>query len=1058
MRKGAGTGSSGAPPWSDDGILDALDTALAADAVGAVLAQSAPLLASVAGADTVGLFFTRDGEIAAEAWHPPLGEAGSALAERFHRAARQAAASAAGTSEAGDAPEGTGTRLYVQAPTEDTRVVLCANPARGNGADETRLNAVLRLLTAGVAAREIAARADSERERYERWFQTLDQQVRTLDRERQKFSAVVAQSDLYVFVIDESRFVQWTNKAFAAALPVPPERSSWIGLPCREVCTRLEMNGEGEDCDHCPLVRALASNQPAHHEFHAQVGETGRNVYLTALPIRTPDGRPSEVMAMLQDLTDLHVLRRSEARYRLLFERSANAILMVEPGSGRIVLANPMSSALLGYTNEELLQLPLRELHTPDEWLRVEGLYAIAHAERSHEPFECRLRRKEGPERVAVVQTSRFDLEGEDVVMLEFLDITERNRAEEALRASEARFRGLYSAVTDAVLVASIGDDGSLGRLTDVNEITCELLGYTRAELLGMRAEDIHLHDSEAEFRATIQRLMTEKHLTLEQVLLAKGGRRVPVEITANVFQSEGRPAIFALVRNITERKRAEGRLVSLAAAIEQSADDIILLDLDGHIQYVNSAFERTTGYAPAEAVGRDTNELLCRGLDQVLIPEVWDMVRSGRPWQGRFANRTKDGRVVLVDASLSAIRDAAGHIIGFVSARRDVTKQVDIEKRAAQTDKLEAIGTLAGGIAHDFNNILSAIIGYTQMAQVKSADPAIHRDLEAVLQGSMRATKLVKQILAFSRQAEREEKPVQVSLIVAEAMKFLRATVPTTIEIWTDVQSDAVVLADPTEIHRIIVNLCTNAALAMDDHGGFLEVGLAEVDLDASFAARHAGVVPGRFLRLKVRDTGCGMTREVMARVFEPFFTTREPGKGTGMGLAVVHGIVKRCSGAIVVESEPGAGTTFEVYLPIVQQDLPAPATEADDTPGGTERVLVVDDEPLVAETVADMLRTLGYDVRYRTNGLEALAAFAAHPETVDVVITDMTMPGMTGEVLAQRLKGIRPDLPVILCTGYSERMSPERAKALGIDEFVMKPVLLPDLASLMRKVLDRS
>ncbi len=511
--------------------------------------------------------------------------------------------------------------------------------------------------------------------------------------------------------------------------------------------------------------------------------------------------------------------------------------------------------------------------------------------------------------------------------------------------------------------------------------------------------------------------------------------------------------------QDITARKQAEERIASLVAAVEQTTDDSILLDLEGRIQYVNPAFERTTGYSSEEAVGRDVNDLLCRGLDEALLPEIWESIRKGHPWRGRFSNWTKDGRLILLDGAVSAIRDPSGAIIGYVSARRDVTKQVEIEAHLAQAVKLEAIGTLAGGIAHDFNNILSAIVGNTQLALMRCADdPAVQHDLEVVLQGARRATDLVKQILTFSRHALHEEGPVQVGLIVKEASKFLRATVPSTIEIRMDVQSTSVVLADPTEIHRIIVNLCTNAALAMHEQGGVLEIGLADVDVDSSLAQQFPGVAAGRFLRLRVRDTGHGMSREVVEHVFEPFFTTRDVGKGVGLGLAVVHGIVTSLHGAITVQSAPGKGTTFEVYLPVAEIAVPDEVPPLEGVCRGTERVLVVDDDPLVLEVATDMLQELGFAVRSETRAAAALAVFEADPQAFDLVLTDMTMPGMTGDVLAERLKRCRPDIPVILCSGYTEEQIPERTRMQGIDEFLMKPLFMGPLSQLVRKVLDAS
>jgi signal transduction histidine kinase/CheY-like chemotaxis protein len=457
--------------------------------------------------------------------------------------------------------------------------------------------------------------------------------------------------------------------------------------------------------------------------------------------------------------------------------------------------------------------------------------------------------------------------------------------------------------------------------------------------------------------------------------------------------------------------------------------------------------------------VGRDVNDLLCRDLDAALIPTIWVSIRGGHPWKGRFSNRTKDGRVILLDGSVSAIRGLSGAIIGYVSARRDVTRQVELEARLSQAGKLEAIGTLAGGIAHDFNNILSAIVGNTQLARMKCPDDApVQHDLEVILQGARRATELIKQILTFSRNARHEEGLVQVGPIVSEVSALLRATVPATIEIRTDIQSTSRVVAAPATIHRAVLNLCTNALLAMNEREGVLEVGLEDVELDTSFARRFPGVSPGTFLRLWVRDTGRGMARDVAEHVFEPFYTTRDVGKGTGMGLAVVHGIVMSLHGAITVESEVDKGTTFEMYLPVARAAVPDAVAPSEELCRGTERVLVVDDDPLVLETMVDMLRELGYQVRSETCGAAAQAAFEQDPQAFDLVITDMTMPGIAGGALAAWLKHRRPDLPVIACSGYTEEQVPEGTSVHAIDEFLMKPLFMDTLAQLLRKLLDGS
>nr|MCU0564441.1 ATP-binding protein [Desulfobacterales bacterium] len=381
-----------------------------------------------------------------------------------------------------------------------------------------------------------------------------------------------------------------------------------------------------------------------------------------------------------------------------------------------------------------------------------------------------------------------------------------------------------------------------------------------------------------------------------------------------------------------------------------------------------------------------------------------------------------------------------------------------NIQAHLQQAQKMEAIGTLAGGIAHDFNNILTAVLGYTEIALMEVADGApVRRSLDQVLQAGNRARELVKQILTFSRQTGHELKPVELNPIVQEALAMMRASLPSTITIVQRLDSRSAVMADPTQIHQVLINLCTNAAHAMSGRAGELFVGLDEVEPDDAFLARHPELAPGTCQRLTVRDNGHGIEPDIRERIFEPFFTTKARGDGTGMGLSVVLGIVRSHKGAITVDSVPGKGSTFQVYLPIVRRVKPeVPFDAVSGLPAGHERILLVDDEEVVADLGRRMLEHLGYRVTTCRNGAEAFKLFMQNPWRYDIVITDMTMPKMTGEALARKLLLIRSDIPVILCTGYSRSMSRERARAVGIREFALKPLSIRELAQTVRKVLD--
>jgi len=371
----------------------------------------------------------------------------------------------------------------------------------------------------------------------------------------------------------------------------------------------------------------------------------------------------------------------------------------------------------------------------------------------------------------------------------------------------------------------------------------------------------------------------------------------------------------------------------------------------------------------------------------------------------------------------------------------------------------MEAIGTLAGGIAHDFNNIIGAISGFAELLLDDVSDERSKKNLQHILKASQRAKDLVKQILAFSRLSEHERKPLQVSLIIKETLKLLRPSFPTTIEINQDIKTESsMILADPIQIHSLLMNLCTNARDAMREKGGTLEVSLADFIIDTETALRYQELRPGNYIRLSVSDTGTGINPEIIDRIFDPYFTTKEVGEGSGMGLALVHGIVKNHHGEITVYSELGKGTTFNVLLPSIQAKIRKTKKVEKPICGGNETILYVDDEKNLVHVSKERLERIGYAVIGTTSSLEALDIFSQNPFMFDLIITDQTMPKMTGAELAQKILKIRPGIPIILCTGFSEIVSKERSKALGITEFIMKPLFSDEMANLVRRVLDNN
>ena len=480
----------------------------------------------------------------------------------------------------------------------------------------------------------------------------------------------------------------------------------------------------------------------------------------------------------------------------------------------------------------------------------------------------------------------------------------------------------------------------------------------------------------------------------------------------------------------------------------------------------VNDRICEMLGYAAEELEGRSARMLYPTDEDFEFVGrEKYLQIRARGTGTVETRWQRKDGETIDVLLSSTPL-DPSDWSKGVTFTALDISaskqgeqERLRLEDRLRQAQKMEAIGTLAGGIAHDFNNILAAIIGFAELAKIEAqGNGEVTANLAEVLKASFRARDLVRQILTFSRQTETEFGPIQIQLIVKEALKLLRASLPSTIQVRQDLASEGLVLGDPTQIHQVVMNLCTNAFHAMHERGGVLEVSLSETQIGASPPPDLRVLPQGPCLKLRVRDSGPGIDPAIIHRIFDPYFSTKEKGKGTGLGLAVVHGIVKSHRGAIQVSSRLGEGATFDVYFPMVQ--AAAAMTEANSEAavvGGRERILFVDDEPTIEFLGKQMLGSLGYEVATCGTAIAALELFRSDPSAFDLVITDMTMPLMTGDRMALEMMGLRPDLPVIICTGFNELLTKERAQELGIREILMKPFLKNEAATLIRQVLDQ-
>ena len=624
-----------------------------------------------------------------------------------------------------------------------------------------------------------------------------------------------------------------------------------------------------------------------------------------------------------------------------------------------------------------------------------------------------------------------------------------------SLRDSEEKFRLAFSASPDAVAVNRLRD----GLYVEINGGFTRLLGFTKKDVAGRTSLDINAWHDPADRQRLVREL--EEHgfcENLEARFRRKDGSLTTGLLSARRITLNDEPHIISITRDISEFKKAAAERERLLFAINQAQEIVAITDVFGTIEHVNPAFEKITGYSLMEALGKNPRFLKSGDHDLSFYQNLWETILSGNPWTGRIVNKRKDGSLYTGECSISPIRDKDGDIVNFIWISRDISELIELETRVAQAQKMESIGVLAGGIAHDFNNILFPIIGLAEMLlEDLPRESMEYENADEIHKAARRAGDLVKQILTFGRQSEHIKTPARIQMILKEALKLMRASIPSNIEIHSEMQHDCgLVMADPTQVHQIAMNLTTNAFHAVEQTGGEISVKLTETELNKE-EVQGMSLEPGNYAMLSVSDSGHGIQPENLKKIFEPYFTTKGQGKGTGLGLSVVFGIIKGHGGDIQVHSEVGKGTTFDVFFPLMEKTAElAPSEVVAGIETGSESILLVDDEPGVVRLETQMLERLGYRVTSRTSSGDALEAFRANPNGFDLVLSDMAMPHMTGIQLAGELVKIRPDIPIIICTGFSEKLTEQKAKTFGIKGLLMKPVARHEMARLVRKTLD--
>ncbi len=655
-----------------------------------------------------------------------------------------------------------------------------------------------------------------------------------------------------------------------------------------------------------------------------------------------------------------------------------------------------------------------------------------------------------------------YDHNGNIIGAIEAIrDITEKKQAENDLKKErETLFNVLESNPHGIALI------DSKDRYTYINPEFTDITGYTLKDIPTKKEWFKRAYPDE-NYRKQIsitwkndkKHRITDKHTVAnrEFKIQCKNKEIKYIEFRSTFLENK----TICVLTDVTENRIVQKALMEneerLKAIFQANPDPLVVYDVNGYPLYMNSAFSKVFGWTLDELKGRRI-PFVPEDQIKIIKLKLKEIYEFGNPVSFETTRMSKDGKIIDVLLSASIIKNIQGIHNGLVVNLKDNTERKKLEAQLQQAQKMEAIGTLAGGIAHDFNNILFPVLGHTEilMHEIPENSP-VHDRLKKIYNGAIRARDLVKQILTFSRQDSFELKSIRLQPVIKEAAAFIRSTIPTTIDISHDISDECKnVKADPTQIYQIIINLSTNAYHAMEEKGGELKIKLEQVNLDKSNIPAHdTNIKPGSYACLSVSDTGTGMDREIAGKIFDPFFTTKEKGKGTGMGLSVVHGIVESMNGFIHVDTGPGSGTEFQLYFPVEKyrsdKDEIKPAISI--TPN-IKKIMLIDDEEPVVNVEKQMLEILGYKVISFTSSVKAMNVFEDNPHKFDMIITDMSMPKISGAELSEKMIKIRPDIPILMCTGFSENMSEEKAFEIGIKGLLIKPVEIIELARKINEI----
>jgi PAS domain S-box-containing protein len=815
------------------------------------------------------------------------------------------------------------------------------------------------------------------------------------------------------------------------------------------------------------LVRRTLAGEHCHVELES-VRKDGERIHVEVRTMPIQHGGEPHVLAICRDVTERKraeaALRASEEQYRAIFNATADG-LTLRDADFRVVDVNPALLAMTGFTREEALGSD-RMLFTPPEDREAARVLFARELGGEVTHYETEAMRKDGTRFPVEVRGVPLQYRGEPHVFVIARDITARKRAEEALRSSSEQYRAIFNATADALVLR----DADF-RIVDVNPAYEAMSGYSRAEVIGALQVVANPPDIDHYVKTLHGKGLAGEAFQFESEGVRKDGSRFDVEVRGVPIQHQGQRHVLYIGRDITARKLADRALRTseeqYRAVFNATTDGLVLRDADFRVVDVNPALLAMTGHTREEILGLDRWVFVPGGMQEE-AKVLHRRVIAGEPIHFECEGVRKDGSRFDVEVRCVPIQyrgqpHALAMARDITVARRAEAERTQLEAQLRQAQKMEAIGHLTGGIAHDFNNILTSVMGYLVLAAEREATQEDAKLAKYVNQAHLsceRARDLIQQMLTFSRGQRGERRAMRLGALVKESVKLLRSTMPATLELVTELDDAAPqVMLDPVQADQVLLNLGINARDATEGHGA-VTVGVRRTAVDGAVCASCRKRIAGDFVELAVRDTGPGIAPEAMDRMFEPFFSTKEVGKGSGMGLATVHGIVHEHGGHIVVESQPGRGASFRVLFPTLPAEEAAarPARKARTAAGGAPRValaghvLVVDDEAMVSEFMKELLESWGLAVTAKSNGVEAKEAFARAPELYDLVVTDQTMPRVTGLQLARELLEIRPTVPVILYTGYADNLTEAQAHAAGVRALIRKPVEPAALLALLQ------